>query len=196
MADDELAGSTTEGYKVGQKKTLDEYNNLDAEDEALAKWKKSLGLGEGTPVGDPNDPRTVIIEQLSLLVKDRPDISVDLTSEEALNSLSKKPFIIKEGASFQMQIKFRVQHEVISGLRYVQLVKRMGVRLDKSEEMLGSYGPNTDKIPQYNKTLLQEEAPSGMTARATYAATSRFTDDDKKVHLEFNWAFTIKKNWE
>ena len=32
-------------YKVSAKKTVDEYKNLDAEDESLAKWKESLGLG-------------------------------------------------------------------------------------------------------------------------------------------------------
>ena len=28
-------------YKVSAKKTVDEYKNLDAEDESLAKWKES-----------------------------------------------------------------------------------------------------------------------------------------------------------
>ena len=33
------------GYKPTAAKTVDEYNNLDAEDESLARWKASLGLG-------------------------------------------------------------------------------------------------------------------------------------------------------
>lgn len=37
-----------------------------------------------------------------------------------------------------MKVKFRVQHEVISGLRYLQLVKRKGVPVDKSDEMMVS----------------------------------------------------------
>jgi Rho GDP-dissociation inhibitor len=36
VPDDELKPSTTEGYKVGEKKTLDEYTQLDANDESLA----------------------------------------------------------------------------------------------------------------------------------------------------------------
>jgi Rho GDP-dissociation inhibitor len=43
-SDDEMAPSQTAGYKVGEKKTLDEYKNLDANDESLKKWKESLGL--------------------------------------------------------------------------------------------------------------------------------------------------------
>lgn len=37
-----------------------------------------------------------------------------------------------------MRVKFRVQHEVISGLRYLQLVKRKGIKVDKSDEMMVS----------------------------------------------------------
>jgi hypothetical protein len=50
MADheiDEFATDDTPGYKVGEKKTLDEYNKLDENDESLKRWKESLGLGAG-----------------------------------------------------------------------------------------------------------------------------------------------------
>jgi hypothetical protein len=43
--EDELAPTQTAGYKVGEKKTMEEYQNLDANDESLKKWKQSLGLG-------------------------------------------------------------------------------------------------------------------------------------------------------
>jgi hypothetical protein len=33
------------GYKPAAGKTVDEYKNLDAGDESLARWKASLGLG-------------------------------------------------------------------------------------------------------------------------------------------------------
>lgn len=48
------------------------------------------------------------------------------------------------------------------------------------------------------KIVSEEEAPSGKLGafRGSYSARSRFTDDDKKTHLEFNWAFDIKKDWE
>jgi hypothetical protein len=35
------------GYKVGAAKSADEYANLDAEDESLARWKASLGIVPG-----------------------------------------------------------------------------------------------------------------------------------------------------
>lgn len=43
--EDELAPEETPGYKVGAKKTMEEYANMDAGDESLQRWKASLGLG-------------------------------------------------------------------------------------------------------------------------------------------------------
>jgi len=48
--EDEDFASENTGYKVGQKKTVDEYQNLDANDESLNRWKESLGLNTGKPI--------------------------------------------------------------------------------------------------------------------------------------------------
>lgn len=198
--DDELVPSTTEGYKVGEKKTVSEYANLDADDEALNRWKASLGIGKDAAatasIGEPGDMRKAVILELALEVDGRPTVVIDLNAPDALASLSAKPFTIKEGVQFSMCVKFRIQHEVISGLRYLQLVKRKGIRVDKSEEMMGSYAPNTHQQPFYEKKFAAEEAPSGMLFRGHYEVQSRFMDDDKFIHLEFFWSFDIKKDWE
>jgi Rho GDP-dissociation inhibitor len=73
---------------------------------------------------------------LALEVAGRPDIEVDLTQPDALKNLRTHPFVIKEGAKFRMKAKFRVQHTVLSGLKYIQVVKRKGIRVAKDEEML------------------------------------------------------------
>ncbi|KZZ87580.1 RHO protein GDP dissociation inhibitor [Ascosphaera apis ARSEF 7405] len=193
--DEDLAASTTEGYKVGEKKTIEEYTQLDANDESLNRWKASLGLGSGTPISDPSDPRKCIIKSLSLEVEGRPDITVDLSAPGSVNSLKDKPFTIKEGSMFRIKATFVVQHEVLSGLKYVQVVKRRGVRVSKDEEMLGSYAPNTTDKPIYEKKFNPEEAPSGMLARGHYNAVSKFVDDDNTEHLKFEWSFDIAKDW-
>ena len=54
-----------------------------------------------------------------------------------LEKLKDKPFTIKEGATFRMKVRFRVQHQILSGMKYVQVVKRMGVS-NKSQEMIVS----------------------------------------------------------
>lgn len=153
---------------------------------------------------------------LGLEVPSRPDITINLSAPGALESLKSKPFTIKEGAQFRMKVAFKVQHQILSGLKYVQVVKKMGIS-SKTQEMIGSYSPNTTDKPVYEKkceffgflggvsstgmrelmvvVVETETAPAGMMARGHYNAVSRFIDDDKHTHLEFSWSFDIKKDW-
>jgi len=193
--DQDLLPEQTEGFKVGEKKTLAEYKNMDAEDESLQRYKESLGLGGGTDISDPSDPRVCIILSLTMDSEGRPPVTIDLSQQGAATTLKDKPFKIKEGAKFTMSAKFKVQHEVLSGLHYVQVVKRKSIRVSKDQEMIGSFAPNTDKTPFYIKRFAEEEAPSGMLARGHYNAISTFVDDDKHKHLEFEWSFDIAKDW-
>ncbi|KAI9795659.1 MAG: hypothetical protein M1833_006900 [Piccolia ochrophora] len=194
-ADDDLAPSKTEGFKVGEQKTIEEYQQLDQNDESLRRWKESLGIGSGNAIADPSDPRKVVVLSLALEVEGRDDIVVDLRTPGALDTLKSKPFTIKEGAMFRMKVQFKVQHQVLSGLKYLQVLKRKGIRVAKDEEMIGSYPPSTSDQPFYEKKFNSEEAPSGMMARGHYDAVSKFIDDDDVTHLKFEWAFDIAKNW-
>ncbi|KAK3068477.1 rho GDP dissociation inhibitor [Teratosphaeriaceae sp. CCFEE 6253] len=191
---DELQPEQTDGFKIGEKKTIEEYKNLDQGDESLRKWKESLGIGSGETISDPKDPRKCIILSLGLEVQGRPDIIIDLTKTGSLDDLIKRPFTIKEGATFRMKACFRVQHQVLSGLKYIQVVSRMGVK-NKMQEMIGSYSPNTTDKRQHEKKFETETAPSGMLGRGHYEAVSKFVDDDNQTHLQFKWAFDIKKDW-
>lgn len=76
---------------------------------------------------------------------------IDVSAPGAVDTLKDKPFTIKEGAHFRIKVVFQVHHEVLSGLKYLQVVKRKGVRVSKDEEMLGSYAPNTTDKPVYEK---------------------------------------------
>lgn len=193
MADeqqDELNPTLTAGYKPGEKKTLEELAQLDAQDESLRKWKESLGLKGGAAAGaGPN----VVILHMAMEVVDRTDVKLDLSSAESTQGLKDKPIIIKEGIEYRLKVSFKVNHDVVSGLKYLHVVKRKGIKVDKMEEMIGSYGPAPTP---YEKKFLLEEAPSGMLARGTYDVKSKFIDDDGTCHLEFAWSFSIKKDWE
>jgi len=193
--DDDLVASKTEGFKVGEKKTLEQYQQLDENDESLNRWKASLGLNAGTPIADPDDHRKCIIQSLALQSEGRPDITIDLTGSDALASLKDKPFNIKEGSKFHIKAVFQVHHEVLSGLKYLQVVKRKGIRISKDQEMLGSYAPSTNVKPFYEKQFNEMEAPAGMLSRGHYNAVSKFIDDDDTTHLMFEWSFDIAKDW-
>ena len=63
-------------------------------------------------------------------------MTIDLTAPGSVEALKTKPFTIKEGAQFRMKANFKVQHDVLSGLKYLQVVKRKGIRVGKDEEMI------------------------------------------------------------
>lgn len=42
-------------------------SSLDKEDDAMNRWKASLGLATGNSISDPNDPRLCIIKSLALV---------------------------------------------------------------------------------------------------------------------------------
>ena len=99
------------------------------------------------------------------------------------------PFTLKEGCNYKIQVTFKVQHEIVSGLKYINRVCRKGVQVMKDEEMLGSFGPQSKPHVVVFPRHGWETAPSGMLARGNYTAKSAFTDDDKQKHLEYQYAF-------
>ncbi|KAK6463076.1 immunoglobulin E-set [Scheffersomyces coipomensis] len=196
--DDDLVPETVEGYVVGEKKTVDEYTKLDAEDESLAKWKASLGLSANStpyPV-KAGDNRTVVLVEIGLEFPESNDLKpIFFNLEDAKgNTVSKDiKFNIKEKSVYQLVLRFRIQGEIITGLKYLHSIKKTGIRVDKMEEPLGSYAPNTVEKPYYESNFDAVEAPSGFLARGDYSAITKLVDDDKKVHLSFPWNFTITK---
>ena len=60
----------------------------------------------------------------------------------------------------------------------------------------GSFAPNTEAKPIYEKKFESDEAPSGMLARGHYEASSKFVDDDGHDYLKFDWSFDIAKDWK
>lgn len=96
-------------------------------------------------------------------------------SGESYHSFIESPILIKEDSS--------VGQEVLSGLKYLHVVKRAGVTVDKLEEMIGSYGPRPEP---YEKRFATEEAPSGMLARSGgNTVRSRVIDDDGNVYADW-----------
>lgn len=190
--------SATPGYKpTGTIKTADEYAKLDAEDESLARWKASLGITPGVSVGDPTGPRMTVLT----LELDSPTLPAgkklvfNLDNTALITEIKKNPIIIKEGVEYNVRITFKVNHSIISGARYIQVVKRSGIKVDKLEQMLGSYGPHPQG-ESYTKNFDVEESPSGMVARTgSYQVRSRVIDDDGEVYADWEWSFKLAKEW-
>lgn len=61
--------------------------------------------------------------------------------------------------------------------------------------MLGSFAPQAATHDVTFPRHGWDEAPSGMLSRGKYTAVSKFIDDDKQNHLEYEYCFAIKKDW-
>ncbi|XP_076843760.1 rho GDP-dissociation inhibitor 1 [Brachyhypopomus gauderio] len=189
-----IAAENEEGenvnYKPPAQKTLQEIQELDKDDESLRKYKEAL-LGSTEVAADPSIPN-VQVTRLTLMCEAAPaPLTLDLQGD--LESFKKQSFILKEGVEYRIKINFKVNKEIVSGLKYVQQTFRKGVKLDKSDYMVGSYGPRPN---EYEFLTPLEEAPKGMLARGTYNIKSKFTDDDKHDHLSWEWNLNIKKEWK
>lgn len=177
-------------YKPPAQKSIQEIQELDKDDESLRKYKEAL-LGAVTVSADPNAPN-VVVTKLTLVCTTAPGpLELDLTGD--LESYKKQAFVLKEGVEYRIKISFRVNREIVSGLKYIQHTFRKGVKIDKTEYMVGSYGPRAE---EYEFLTPMEEAPKGMLARGSYNIKSKFTDDDKTDHLSWEWNLTIKKDWK
>ncbi|KAM9362748.1 rho GDP-dissociation inhibitor 1-like [Symphorus nematophorus] len=177
-------------YKPPAQKTVQEIHELDKDDESLRKYKQAL-LGPGTTEADPSVPN-VQVTQMCLVCESAPNpLVLDLTGD--LEAFKKQAFALKEGVEYKIKISFKVNREIVSGLKYVQQTYRKGVKIDKSDYMVGSYGP---RPAEYDFLTTMEEAPKGILARGNYMIKSKFTDDDKHDHLSWEWNLNIKKDWK
>ncbi|CAD5221981.1 unnamed protein product [Bursaphelenchus xylophilus] len=182
-SDDEIKSK----YIPPAKKELKEILQADAEDESLQKYKqKLLGSFVDNVVVDPSNPNRVIVKTIAILADHGTvgEFSIPLQSDFTLK--------IKEGERFQLRFEYYVQREIVSGLRYIHRVSRLGIRVAKETYMIGSYGPAAEI-----KTFLTpwENAPSGMMSRGKYSVTSKITDDDENDYATFNWTLEIGTNW-
>ena len=68
--------------------------------------------------------------ELKVTCEGRPggDIIYKLESKEAIEKMKETPFILKEACNYKITLKFRVQHEIVSGLKYVNVVTRKGIK--------------------------------------------------------------------
>jgi len=199
MSEDDTNPNLPE-YKVGKKVAVTDLLNQDAEDESLKRYKASLGLGNAVDdsANPKDDPRQVVIKELRVLFEDRPggDIIYSLESKEELDKMKHTPFVLKENCHYKIRVTFKVQHNIVSGLKYVNQVYRKGLPVAKDNQMLGSFAPQAQPYQVTFPRHGWEEAPSGFISRGSYTAKSKFVDDDGETHLEYEYAFDIKSDWK
>ncbi|KAJ7946374.1 rho GDP-dissociation inhibitor 1 [Quillaja saponaria] len=180
-----------EGRKIelGPQCTLKEQLEKDKDDESLRRWKEQLlGSVDINSVGETLDPEVKI---LSLAIKShgRSDIILPIPEDGKPKGLW---FTLKEGSQYSLQFSFQVSNNIVAGLKYTNTVWKTGVKVDSSKVMLGTFSPQAEP---YTHEMPEETTPSGLFARGSYSARSKFVDDDNKCYLEINYTFDIRKDW-
>lgn len=183
-------------YSIKASARVEELLAMDAEDESLAKYKKSLlGAAADGDLGDVSDPRRLIVEEFRVVFAPEeglPDIVHELGTEEGLSKLREDGISMPEGCKFKFHISFRVQHEIIAGVKFINIVKK-SLAKEKEELMIGSYPPSSVphkfEFPKWGYS----EAPKGMMFRGKYKVVNTFMDSDKVQHLEFKYELNITK---
>ncbi|XP_062228802.1 rho GDP-dissociation inhibitor 1-like [Phragmites australis] len=188
--DDEEEGKAEKAIELGPRVSIKEQLEKDKDDESLRRWKEQLlGSVDLSSVGEMLEP-DVKITSISILSPGRPDVVLPLPAEPRA---SKAPwFTLKEGSVYRLIFTFSVRGNIVSGLRYTNTVWRTGVRVDSTKEMLGTFGPQTEP---YTYLMPEETTPSGIFARGSYTARTKFLDDDGKLYLEVNYTFDIRREW-
>ncbi|KAK4765233.1 hypothetical protein SAY86_026323 [Trapa natans] len=184
--DDDLVRNIDLGPQV----TLKEQFEKDKDDESLRKWKEQLlGSVDFESIGECLEPDVKILS-LAIKSQGRPDILLSIPE----NGKPKGSwFTLKEGSRYSLMFAFKVCNNIVSGLKYTNTVWKSGIKVESSKEMLGTFSPQAES---YTHQMPEETTPSGLFARGSYSARTKFVDDDNKCYLEINYTFNIRKDWQ
>uniref|UniRef100_A0A0E0K4I1 Rho GDP-dissociation inhibitor 1 n=1 Tax=Oryza punctata TaxID=4537 RepID=A0A0E0K4I1_ORYPU len=174
---------------LGPRVSIKDQLEKDKDDESLRRWKEQLlGSVDLNSVGETLEP-DVKIMSLAILSPGRPDIFLPLPVEPNAKGVW---FTLKEGSLYKLKFTFSVSNNIVSGLRYTNAVWKTGIKVDSHKEMLGTFSPQPEP---YTYVTPEETTPSGMFARGSYSARTKFLDDDRKCYLEINYTFDIRREW-
>ncbi|KAM1154798.1 hypothetical protein ACFX13_037911 [Malus domestica] len=190
QTEDEDDDDEVKKIELGPQCTLKEQIEKDADDESLRRWKEQLlGSVDVNSVGETLEP-DVKIMSLAIKSPGRSDIILPIPENGNPKGLW---FTLKEGSRYSLEFTIQVSNNIVSGLKYTNTVWKTAVKVDSTREMLGTFSPQSEP---YTHVLPEDTTPSGIFARGSYSARSKFVDDDNKCYLEINYTFDIRKDWQ
>ncbi|KAG6516897.1 rho GDP-dissociation inhibitor 1-like [Zingiber officinale] len=174
---------------LGPQIALKEQLEMDKDDESLRKWKEQLlGSIDINEVGETLDP-DVKFQELTIIIPDHSDLVLPIPFVPDSKGFA---FALKDGCRYHLKFCFTVSNNIVSGLRYTNIVWKTGVKVAKNKVMLGTFSPQKEP---YTFELEEESTPSGYFARGSYSAKTKFVDDDGKCYLDMDYYFEIRKDW-
>ncbi|XP_076954431.1 rho GDP-dissociation inhibitor 1-like [Bidens hawaiensis] len=176
--------------QIGPRRTLKEQYEADKDDESLMRWKEQLlGAVDINSVAETLDPEVKILS-LAIVSPGRDDLLLQIPDSGKVKGTW---FTLKEGSRYSIKFTFQVHYNIVSGLKYTNTVWKTGLKVDKNKEMIGIFSPQQEP---YTHEIPEDTTPSGILARGSYSAKTKFLDDDNKCYLELNYTFDIRKDWQ
>lgn len=176
--------------EIGPRRTLKEQYEADKDDESLMRWKEQLlGAVDINAVAETLDPEVKILS-LAIVSPGRQDLVLPIPDNGKIKGTW---FTLKEGSRYTIKFTFEVHNNIVSGLKYTNTVWKTGLRVDKTKEMIGTFSPQQEL---YTHEIPEDTTPSGILARGSYSAKTKFLDDDNKCYLDLNYTFDIRKDWQ
>jgi Rho GDP-dissociation inhibitor len=65
---------------------------------------------------------------MTISTEEHGDINYTFDSKEQLEKLKDSPFVLKEACHYKIKLRFKVQHELVTGLKHVNTVYRKGIK--------------------------------------------------------------------
>jgi Rho GDP-dissociation inhibitor len=70
---------------------------------------------------------------------------LNLQKQKGADSFNVKDvYVLKEGTINCMQLTFKVHNEIVNGLRFFCVIKRLGLTVSKDEDVMGSFSPTKE----------------------------------------------------
>ncbi|OAE33035.1 hypothetical protein AXG93_1913s1370 [Marchantia polymorpha subsp. ruderalis] len=161
--------------------------DLDKDDVSLRRWKEQLLGSLQLDAIDVNVEPEVKFLTIGMIQPGLEDITFTLP----LTSTRGPTFTLRENSLYNLKFTFTVQRNLVSGLTYVNKVWKSGLLVDKTSVMIGTFAPRKEP---YTHIMEEEETPSGVLARGSYTAKTKFVDDDGLCYLTIDYSFQIVKN--
>ncbi|KAI3456858.1 hypothetical protein Pfo_013521 [Paulownia fortunei] len=175
--------------QLGPKWSIKQHLEKDKDDESLRRWKEQLlGSVDANSVQEDQEPDVKILN-LTILSPGRSDIVLPIPEAGNPKGLW---FTLKEGSRYRLRFSVRISNDIVCGLKYTNTVWKTGIKVDSTKQMLGTFSPQAEP---YTHEMTEETTPSGIFARGSYSARTKFVDDDNKCYLEINYTFDIQKEW-
>ena len=160
-------------------------------DDSLEKWKKQHEGDKDDPRANPaDDPRRFIAEEFSIVIENGATYTYDFTKKEDIERAANESYQLKEGDTFHYEIKFRIHHDFMYGVKLVCKSKKT-LATDTQEFEIGNFPP---KVDQLSKVMMSCEVPKGFFARGKYDVLNTVVDAKGTKLFEWSSKFEIVKS--